>query len=240
MEEALRPAVAWLAASTEPAVRRAAQLEFLGRPWTGDPVIHGVRCSPVSSGTAASVSTPTGNGPARTGLVSLVDLGITAADARPVLAAAGTVLDWLLGDQHRNQIRSIAGLTRRCASQEGNALYVCSRLGMGTDPWWRNWLTAWSAGNGPTAAGTETPTRAAAVRPSMKHCPPPKGSWRIGGRSAIPVLASPRTGLPSCCWTTGCSGRPPPGAPSTRGGPSSGIRSSGTTAFFPPCCCWPA
>jgi hypothetical protein len=43
------------------------------------------------------------------------------------------VLDWLCGDGHRRGIRVIDGLTRRCASQEGNALAVCSRLGLEDD-----------------------------------------------------------------------------------------------------------
>jgi hypothetical protein len=66
-------------------------------------------------------------------LVSLVELGIPADDLR-ARAAAETVLDWLTSDGHRRGIRVIDGLTRRCASQEGNALAVCSRLGMAADP----------------------------------------------------------------------------------------------------------
>lgn len=48
--------------------------------------------------------------------------------------AANTVLDWLTGPAHRRDIATINGLTRRHASQEGNALAVCSRLGMAMDP----------------------------------------------------------------------------------------------------------
>jgi hypothetical protein len=66
-------------------------------------------------------------------LVSLVELGIPADDLR-ARAAAETVLDWLTSEGHRRGIRVIDGLTRRCASQEGNALAVCSRLGMAADP----------------------------------------------------------------------------------------------------------
>ena len=135
MEQApLLPAIAWLAASEEPAVRRAAHLEFLGTPWPGGNVNSGRIVSSLLSG-----QTPGGGfgvHPYRkwTGahwrLISLVDLGVTAADAPTLLDAAGTVLDWLHSDQHLSQIRTVNGLTRRCASQEGNALYVCSRLGM--------------------------------------------------------------------------------------------------------------
>lgn len=50
------------------------------------------------------------------------------------MAAAETLLAWLLGASHRRGIREVNGLTRRCASQEGNAPAVCSRLGMADDP----------------------------------------------------------------------------------------------------------
>ncbi len=65
-------------------------------------------------------------------LVSLVELGIPAGELRAV-AAANQVLRWLTGSTHRGRIERIAGLTRRCASQEGNALAVCSRLGLTGD-----------------------------------------------------------------------------------------------------------
>ncbi|MET4591579.1 hypothetical protein [Arthrobacter sp. 754] len=137
-QDALRPAIAWLATSPEPALRRAVQREFFGGPWTNGPVTGGTIVSSLLSGQEPDGSF--GVHPYRkwTGahwrLVSLVDLGITEEDAPSLLQAAGTVLDWLHSDQHRSQIRSIDGLTRRCASQEGNALYVCSRLGMAEDP----------------------------------------------------------------------------------------------------------
>jgi hypothetical protein len=66
-------------------------------------------------------------------LVSLVELGVAPGEPRAV-AAAETVLDWLTGAGHRRGIRTIDGLVRRCASQEGNALAVCSRLGLADDP----------------------------------------------------------------------------------------------------------
>jgi hypothetical protein len=65
-------------------------------------------------------------------LVSLVELGVPAGEPR-CLAAAETVLAWLTGKGHRNRIPVIDGLTRRCGSQEGNALAVCSRLGLAAD-----------------------------------------------------------------------------------------------------------
>ncbi|MFQ5871493.1 MAG: hypothetical protein ACE5IB_04990, partial [Candidatus Geothermarchaeales archaeon] len=65
-------------------------------------------------------------------LVSLVELGLPAGDRR-ALSAADQVLKWLSGHTHRSRIKKINGLVRRCASQEGNALAVCSRLGLTDD-----------------------------------------------------------------------------------------------------------
>jgi hypothetical protein len=65
-------------------------------------------------------------------LVSLVELGIPLDDPR-AHAAADQVMTWLLSDEHRARIKKINGRTRRCGSQEGNALAVCSRLGMTDD-----------------------------------------------------------------------------------------------------------
>ena len=66
-------------------------------------------------------------------LVSLVELGIPAHEPRAV-AAADQVLQWLTGESHRSKIKAIDGRVRRCGSQEGNALAVCSRLGLIDDP----------------------------------------------------------------------------------------------------------
>lgn len=65
-------------------------------------------------------------------LVSLVELGVPKGEERAI-AAAETVLDWLTGADHRSRIHKLSGLTRRCASQEGNALAVCCRLGLAGD-----------------------------------------------------------------------------------------------------------
>ena len=43
------------------------------------------------------------------------------------------MLAWLLSDEHRARIQTIAGRTRRCGSQEGNALAACTRLGFAED-----------------------------------------------------------------------------------------------------------
>jgi hypothetical protein len=61
-----------------------------------------------------------------------VELAIPPREPRAV-AAAGTVLDWLTSERHRRGAQIVNGLARRCASQEGNALAVASRLGLATD-----------------------------------------------------------------------------------------------------------
>jgi len=66
-------------------------------------------------------------------LVSLVELGITSGSG-PTVRATNLVLEWLLGEAHLRNIPKINGRYRRCASQEGNALAVCSRLGLAEDP----------------------------------------------------------------------------------------------------------
>src|SRR5439155_10570124 len=66
-------------------------------------------------------------------LVSLVELGVPPGEPRAV-AATEPVLGWLTGAGHRGGVKAINGLVRRCASQEGNALAVCCRLGLAGDP----------------------------------------------------------------------------------------------------------
>jgi hypothetical protein len=66
-------------------------------------------------------------------LVSLVELGIPQAFP-PAVRATDLVLQWLLGEAHLSNVPRINGRYRRCASQEGNALAVCSRLGIAQDP----------------------------------------------------------------------------------------------------------
>ena len=65
-------------------------------------------------------------------LVSLVELALPPGEPR-ALAAAGTVLAWLTGKGHLRGVKVVDGLARRCASQEGNALAACCRLGLAGD-----------------------------------------------------------------------------------------------------------
>jgi len=62
-------------------------------------------------------------------LVSLAELGIPAGHRDAVRAVEG-VLDWIAAP---SPARVVAGRERRHASMEGNALFVCSRLGLADD-----------------------------------------------------------------------------------------------------------
>lgn len=76
-------------------------------------------------------------------LVALADLGVPAGT--PSLArGVEQVLKWLASPRRR--ITKVNGLARRCASQEGNAVYACSKLGFASDPRVRKlveWLLEW-------------------------------------------------------------------------------------------------
>jgi hypothetical protein len=65
-------------------------------------------------------------------LVELVELEATGDERVP--AATNRVLEWLTSERHRASIKTIDGLTRVHASQEGNALVVACALGMHDDP----------------------------------------------------------------------------------------------------------
>jgi hypothetical protein len=132
-------AVAWLLASTEPAVRYLTRRDVLGEPAPGDGgrILDGPKVRALLEGQQPDGGF--GGHPYRkwTGvhwrLVSLVELAAPAGDPR-LLAAAGRVLDWLAGGRHRSSVRVVDGLARRCASQEGNALAACCRVGLADDP----------------------------------------------------------------------------------------------------------
>ena len=131
-------AVGWLLQSTEPAIRVLARRDLLDEPVddSHDEVLAG----PLVRGLLAGQQPDGGFGvhPYRkwTGahwrLVSLVELEVPAGEPR-ALAALETVLAWLTGSSHRSNVPVINGLARRCASQEGNALAVASRLGAAHD-----------------------------------------------------------------------------------------------------------
>ena len=62
-------------------------------------------------------------------LACLADMGYPPGD-QSLLPLMGQVYHWLLGKEHELNIRLIAGRTRRCASQESNALYASLTLGL--------------------------------------------------------------------------------------------------------------
>ena len=129
----------WLLQSDEPAVRYLTHRDVLGEEVELNPetffagrlvrgLLEGQRADGGFGGHPYNKW-----GGAHWRLVSLVELGVPAGTPQ-ALAAAETVLAWLTGKGHRRGIKVIDGRVRRCASQEGNALAVCSRLGMADDP----------------------------------------------------------------------------------------------------------
>lgn len=137
------PSVAWLLASEEPAVRYLARRDLLGDAdadaWAADAarILDGPKVRALLAGQQPDggfgVRPYSKFAGAHWRLVSLVELAVPAGEPR-VLAATSTVLDWLTGRSHRRGVKVIAGLARRCASQEGNALAVACRVGMAGDP----------------------------------------------------------------------------------------------------------
>ena len=131
--------VEWLLRSDEPAIRHLTRKDVLGEAIEPDP--DEILAGPIVSALLAGQQPDGGFGGhpykkwtgAHWRLVSLVELGVAAGEPRAVRAAE-TVLDWLTGEGHRRGVKLIEGLARRCASQEGNALAVCCRLGMAGDP----------------------------------------------------------------------------------------------------------
>jgi hypothetical protein len=138
----------WLLENGDPSVRYFTLMELLAKPPDSpdvraarEAIVTGPRVRKLLSGQRKDggfgVHPYQKWGGAHWRLVSLVELGAPGDDPRVaarLCAAAGQVLRWLTGAGHRRQIKRINGLTRRCASQEGNALAVCSRLGLADDP----------------------------------------------------------------------------------------------------------
>jgi hypothetical protein len=131
------PAVEFLLASREPAIRFLTRRDVLGEDVAPEPdeilsgpLVRGLLRGQKRDGEFGGHPYQKWGG-AHWRLVSLVELGVPADDR--LRSAAETVLGWLTGDGHRRGIRVLDGLTRRCASQEGNALAVCCRLGMAAD-----------------------------------------------------------------------------------------------------------
>jgi hypothetical protein len=138
------PAIQWLLDSEDPSIRYFTLTDVLGKTSRSskvraarDRILDGPRVRRLLTGQKRDGGFGVHPYQKWTGahwrLVSLVELGVPAGEPR-ACAATDQVLRWLTGDAHRRRIRRIDGRTRRCASQEGNALAVCCRLGMADDP----------------------------------------------------------------------------------------------------------
>jgi hypothetical protein len=126
--------------SEEPAVRYKIVVSVLGR----DPdaaecqeLRQAIRESPRAQALLSGVGPPgeMSPGPYRkwTGahwvLADLADMGYPPGDQR-LLPLRQQIYDWLLGEKHQASIQTIDGRVRRCASQEGNALFSLLALGL--------------------------------------------------------------------------------------------------------------
>lgn len=139
----LDPAVEWLLRADEPVIRYRALVDLLGVPLGDGRVADARRAIPSGPIVSALLSGQDARGgfgrhpySKWTGghwrLVSLMDLG-APADLDGTRAAIEPVFSWLTGAAHRSSVAVIAGLARRCASQEGNALAVAVHFGMADD-----------------------------------------------------------------------------------------------------------
>jgi hypothetical protein len=139
----LDPAVEWLLEADEPLIRYRALVDLLGlarddvRVSTVWPLIpEGPLVQALLSGQEADGTFGRDSYSKWTGghwrLVSLMDLG-APADLSSVRTAIDPVVRWLTGKSHRANVPVIAGLARRCASQEGNALAVAVHFGIVDD-----------------------------------------------------------------------------------------------------------
>jgi hypothetical protein len=139
------PAVSWLLHSQDPSIRYLALTEVLGEPEDSREVeaarrgiIRGPRVKALLSGQRSDGGFGVHPYQKWTGahwrLVSLVELGIPA-DYRAAVRATDGVLRWLTGGKEEYRMgRRKNGLWRVHASMEGNALGVCSRLGLAENP----------------------------------------------------------------------------------------------------------
>jgi hypothetical protein len=132
-------AIEWLLASAEPAVAYLTRRDLLGERVAPDvdALLAGPKVSALLSGQQPDGGF--GGHPynkwtgAHWRLVSLVELAAPPGEPR-LLRAVETVLAWLGSKGRRRNLAVVDGLARRCASQEGNALAVCCRLGLAADP----------------------------------------------------------------------------------------------------------
>src|SRR5512139_3410861 len=143
------PAIQWLLNSNDPSVRYFTLIDLLGKSNRSrevkaarDQILAGPRVKALLAGQHIGKQKSKdsfGVHPykkwdgAHWRLVSLIELGIPKG-TWSAAAAADQVLQWLTSESHRSKIKAIDGRVRRCGSQEGNALAVCSRLELTDDP----------------------------------------------------------------------------------------------------------
>jgi hypothetical protein len=138
------PAVNWLLESGDPSIIYLTLTDILDRPEDSKEVLAAKKQIPNGPVVKTLLSGQRADGGfgvhpyqkwtgAHWRLVSLVELGIPSG-FRPAVKATDLVLKWLLGEAHLRNVPKINGRHRRCASQEGNALAVCSLLGLAKDP----------------------------------------------------------------------------------------------------------
>ncbi len=219
----LDPTVDWLLRSREPVIRYRALVDLLGvdaddRRVTD--VLPGIPGGPIVSALLAGQQPDGGFGRHPYGkwtgghwrLVSLMDLGVPAGldGAR---AAIEPVFRWLLGRGHLSNMPVIAGLVRRCASIEGNAVAVAVHFGLAGDPRTRRLADALAESQWPDG-GWNCDRREAAHHASFHETLPPlsglaayaRATGEPWARAAADraadfflrhrVLYSERTGLP--------------------------------------------
>ena len=147
-------------------------------------------------------------------LVSLVELGIPAGHRDAVRAVEG-VLRWIAGP---SPARVVAGRERRHASMEGNALFVCSRLGFADDARVRSLVERLLRAQWPDG-GWYCDQRPAATHSSFHETVTP-----IRGLAAYHAATAAR----GCLQSQSRAGVPHPassaGRPSWRGGQPGGTR----------------
>jgi hypothetical protein len=123
MDDMTGAAVGWLLAWAEPAVRLLARRDLLGEETvdTGE-VLNGPMVRALLSGQGRDGGFGVHLYRKWTGahwrLVSLVELGIPAGEPRAV-RAAGTVLGWLAGQEHRSSIVTAGGWSAATPPRRG-------------------------------------------------------------------------------------------------------------------------
>jgi hypothetical protein len=129
-----------LLTSPEPSIRYRALVDVLGRPPDLPEVLAAREEVRGSNRVRALLSERQPDGSIEWGayskwygahwvLVALADLGYPPGD-ESLAPLREQVYGWLLSDRHLKSVRYLDGRPRRCASQEGNALYSTLKLGI--------------------------------------------------------------------------------------------------------------